>query len=93
MVNSCALVGGKISILDAQIPLHFGQMKVWDEDDRDDAQSFCLPCFFFCVCVCACVFVVFLQLHASLPRTYNWLFSLLSASCLGLRPPAAMTNG
>ena len=34
-----------------------------------------------------------LWLHASLPRTYDWLFSLMSASCLGLRPPAAMTDG
>ena len=34
-----------------------------------------------------------LQLHASLPQTYNCLFSLMSASCLGLRPLAAMTDG
>ena len=34
-----------------------------------------------------------LRLHASLPRTDDWLFSLMSASCLGLRPPAAMTDG
>ena len=39
----------------------------------------------------SCVFP--LRLHASLPRTYNWLFSMMSASCLGLRPPAAMTDG
>ena len=38
-----------------------------------------------------CVFP--LRPHASLPRTHNWLFSLTSASCLGLRPPAAMTDG
>ena len=38
-----------------------------------------------------CVFP--LRLYSSLPRTPNWLFSLMSASCLGLRPPAAMTNG
>ena len=31
-----------------------------------------------------------LQLHASLPL---WLFSLMSTSCLGMRPPAAMTDG
>ena len=37
--------------------------------------------------------VIPLQLHASLPWTYNWLFSLMSASCFGLRPPAAMTDG
>ena len=34
-----------------------------------------------------------LQLHASLPWTYNWLSSLVSASCHGLRPPAATTDG
>ena len=34
-----------------------------------------------------------LRLYASLPQTHNWLFSLMSASCLGLRPPAAMTDG
>ena len=39
----------------------------------------------------SCIFP--LRLHASLPRTYNWLFSMMSASCLGLRPPAAMTGG
>ena len=39
----------------------------------------------------SCVFP--LRLHASLSRTYDWLFSLMSASCLGLRPPAALTDG
>ena len=36
-----------------------------------------------------------LQLHVSLPRSrsHNWLFSLMSANCLGLRPPAVMTDG
>ena len=34
-----------------------------------------------------------LRLCASLPRTDNWLFSLMSASCLRLRPPAVMTDG
>ena len=29
-------------ILDAHTLLHFGQTKVWDEDDRDAARSFCL---------------------------------------------------
>ena len=60
--------------------MHFGQTMVWDEDDRDAARFFCLLRFS-------------LRLHASLPRTYNWLFSLMSASCLGLRSPAAMTDG
>ena len=39
----------------------------------------------------SCVFL--LRLQASLPRTYDWLFSLLSDNCLGLGPPAAMTEG
>ena len=39
----------------------------------------------------SCVFL--LRLYAFLPRTYNWLFSLMSANCLGLRSPAAMTDG
>ena len=39
----------------------------------------------------SCVFP--LPLHASLPRTYNWLFSLMSTNYLSLRPPAAMTDG
>ena len=34
-----------------------------------------------------------LWLHASLPWTYDWLFLLMSASCLSLRTPAAMTDG
>ena len=34
-----------------------------------------------------------LRLYASLPWTHNWLFSLMSTNCLGLRPPAAMTDG
>ena len=37
--------------------------------------------------------VSLLRLHASPPRTYDWLFSLMSASCLGLRLPVAMTDG
>ena len=39
----------------------------------------------------SCVFP--LRLHASLPRTYDWIFSLMSVSCLGLRPSAAMADG
>ena len=39
----------------------------------------------------SCVFT--LRLQASLSRTYDWLFSLMSAICFGLRPPAAMTDG
>ena len=58
--------------------MHFGQTKVWVEDDWKAARSFCLLC---------------LSSVASLPRTYDRLFSLMSANCLGLRPPAAMTDG
>ena len=37
-----------------------------------------------------CIF----QLHARLPWTYNWFFSLMSANCLSLRFPAApITDG
>ena len=39
----------------------------------------------------SCVFPLWLD--ASLPRTYNWPFSLISDSCLGLKPPAAITDG
>ena len=28
-----------------------------------------------------------------LSASHNWLFSLMNANCLGLRPPAAMTDG
>ena len=34
-----------------------------------------------------------LRLYASLCRTYERRFSLVSASCLSLRPPAAMSDG
>ena len=33
-----------------------------------------------------------LQPHDSLSRINDWFSSLMSASCLGLRPPAAMTD-
>ena len=39
----------------------------------------------------SCIFL--LRLHAFLLRTNDWLFSPKNASCLGLRPPAAMTDG
>ena len=31
--------------------------------------------------------------YDSVPWTYDWPFSLMSANCLGLRPPAVMTDG
>ena len=41
-----------------------------------------------------CAFCVFpLPLYASLPQIRSWLFSLMNTSCVGLRPPAAMTDG
>ena len=36
--------------------------------------------------------VVSLRLCASLPRICHWPFWLISANCLGLKPPAAMTD-
>ena len=60
--------------------MRFGRTKVWAEDDWDAARSFCPLHFSFVV-------------HASLTRTCNWLFSLMSANCLGLRPPAVMSVG
>ena len=38
-----------------------------------------------------CVFP--LRLYISLPQTLSWLFSLISTSCFGLRPSAAMSDG
>ena len=61
---------------------HFGQTTVWADDDWEAARSFCLLRLFFAA---PCL--------AFLPQTYDWLFSLMSASFLGLRPPAAMTDG
>ena len=55
-------------ILDAHPLPYFGQTKVWDEDGKDAARSFCLLRFPS-------------RLYASLPRTHNWLFSLMSTSC------------
>ena len=75
MVNFCMLGGG---CRDWFLMLHFGQTKVWDENDRDAARSFRLLHFFFAA---SC-------LSSS---NYNWLFSLCT-SCLGLRSRAAMTD-
>ena len=57
-----------------------------------DRQSFGLRMIWMLLALSAsCVFP--LQLHASLPQAYNWLFSLMGTSCLTLRPPVAMTDG
>ena len=66
-------------ILDAHPLPHFGQTKVWNESGKDAARSFCILSFSFAAfCLTA--------------SNYKWLFSLMGASCLGLRPPAAMTD-
>ena len=41
----------------------------------------------------SCIFPLRLHVHASLSQTHNWLSSLMNASCLGLKPPAAVTDG
>ena len=79
------------SILDVHPLPHFRQAKDWDEDGRDAACSFCLLRFFLLAFSASCVFP--LRLYASLPRTHNRHFSVMSASCLGLRPPAAVIDG
>ena len=58
-------------ILDAYPLPHFEQSKVWNEDGRDASRSFCLLRFSFAA----------LCLSAS---NLDWLFSLMSAICLGL---------
>ena len=81
MVSSCTLDGGSgVRLFDAQALLHFGRAKAWAEDD-----GVLFPLAVSCV--------LSLRLHACLLPTYDWLFSLMSASCLGLRPPAAITDG
>ena len=65
--------------LDAQILLHFRQGKVWAEDDWEAARSVYL-------------LRISLRLQASLPRIYDWVSSLMSASCLGPTPPAAIAK-
>ena len=55
-------------------------MKVCDDDDWDAAAL-----------SASCVFT--LRLHVFRRRNYNWLFSLMSASYLGLRSSAAMSDG
>ena len=40
-------------ILDVHTLLHFVQMKIWAEDDRDAARSVCLQCCSFAaLCLC-----------------------------------------
>ena len=42
-------------MLDAQTLLHFGQTKVWVEDDRDAARYFCLLRFSFAASCLSCL--------------------------------------
>ena len=81
MVSSCMLVGGcRVQILGAQTQLYFGQGRFVLVMIRMllGLSASCVPP---------------LRLHASLPRNYDCLFSLMSTTCLGRRPSAAMSDG
>ena len=80
MVNSCMLVGGCRDRFLMLTP--YCTLDRWRFGMRMVGMLLTLSA--------SCVFP--LQLYASLPQIHNWLFSLMSASCLGLRPPAAMTD-
>ena len=81
MVSSCMLVGG--------CRVRFLMRKLYCTFNR---RSFGLKMIGMLHALSAsCVFP--LQLCASLFQTYDWLFSLMSANCIGLKPPAAMTGG
>ena len=81
MVNSCMLVGGCRDRFLMHTPYR-----------TLDRRRFGMRMVGMLLALSAsCVFP--LRLYASLPWTYNWLFSLMSSSCLGLRPSAAMTDG
>ena len=76
-VFACLLVAAESTSRYADL-LHFGQVKVLAEGAARSLRFLRL----------------FLsRLHVSPPPTYDWLFSLMSANCLGLRTPAAMTDG
>ena len=68
-------------ILDGQTQVHFGQV------------MFGLRMTGMLLALSVSSYVFPLRLQASLPRTYDWLFSLMNANCLGLRPPAAIIDG
>ena len=81
MVNSCMLVGGCRDRFLMRTPYR-----------TLDRRRFGLRMVRILFALSAsCVFP--LRLYTSLPRTNNWLSSLMSASRLGLMPPAAMTDG
>ena len=81
MVNSCMLVGG--------FPVRFWMRTSCCTLNR---RTFGLGMIEMLLALSAsCVFP--LRLLASLPRNYDWLFSLVNASCLSLRPSSAMTDG
>ena len=78
MVNSCMLVGGCRDRFLMRTPYR-----------TLDGRRFGMRMVGMLLALSAsCIFP--LRLHASLPRTSDWLFSLMSAGCLGLGPPAAM---
>ena len=81
MVNSCMLAGGCRDLFLMRIP--YRTLDKWRFWMRMVGLLFAL----------SASWVLPLLLCASLPQTHNWLFSLMSTSCLGLRPPAAMTDG
>ena len=80
MVNSCMLVCGCKDWFLMHTPNHI--LDRWRFKMRMVGMLLTLSA--------SCVFP--LWLYASLPRTHNGLFSLMSTICLGLRPPAAMTD-
>ena len=80
MVNSCMLVGGcrdRFLMCTSYCTLDRQKFGMWMVGMLLTLSA-------------SCVFP--LQLYASLPWTYNWLSSLMSASYLGLRPSDAMTD-
>ena len=80
MVSSCKLFGGCRDRFLMRTPYCTLDKQRFELSMTDAAHCFCL-------------LRLTLRLYASLPRICDWLFSLMSASCLGLRPPAAMTDG
>ena len=76
------VVGGcRVRFLMKHTLLYFGQSKVWAADDWDAARSLSL------------LHLSFAASCLSESNNYDWFFSLMSASCLGLRLPAATTDG
>ena len=81
MVNCCTLVGGCRDRFLMQKPCC--ALDRWRFGMRMIGMMLAFPA--------SCVFSFAASRLSA--RNYNWLFSLMSASCLGLKPPAAMTDG